>query len=683
MDPEFASIILGDGYVSMTVKNIESGDPMAVYKEKGAFSMFLGITLNNIYVAFLTFAFGAFYMIGAIAILVRNGVMVGTFQYFFVERDLFWESFLTIWIHGTLEISAIIIAGAAGLTMGRGLIFPGSYSRLQSFQQSAKRGLKIMIGIVPIIIMAGFFEGYLTRATETPDVIRGLFIAVCLLFVLGYYVWYPRMREKLGITDQFRRANIVRPHAHQIYMNRINRNSQIFTDTFQLYGQHFKSLVTTAIGISVLFFLLVVSLSRKNPSELFDFSRPITQVFADIDQITPFFSAENWRWIPILSILGISLFSWKVVRIIQHQHFKELNSKGIQNFLDGLKVLLVYATFVGLHYVIPSGYSFIIQFFYYLFLIWMFTMIIEQSNPILAIGRSLQLQQAHFFKPMGLWVILIIVNFLFFSLTDSVVSRFFLSLLEWVISFEQSVMDEISVIAVGMIIFVGTFLINGLFLVAMGITYFSLREITDASQLKEAVQSNWPTKTIKRISKGVMSKNANVMMQKYWLFQTRNIGLSSLPLGIILLFLVVNPFSLLAQAELPKGENTVNLSETKRKQLTEDLDYGEIQKQKKSIAPKVDRLPIRWAKIFLILTGLAILMIIIWQVLSNSAFFVATNQKNQAKLRIPTLEDAENQLNEVDLEPLINSALKDNDYKLAVRLYYLKSHEKTQSIPIH
>ena len=501
MDPEFASIILGDDYVDMTVKNIESGDPMAVYKEKGAFSMFLGITLNNIYVAFLTFAFGALYMIGAIAILVKNGVMVGTFQYFFVERDLFWESFLTIWIHGTLEISAIIIAGAAGLTMGRGLIFPGSYSRLQSFQQSAKRGLKIMIGIVPIIIMAGFFEGYLTRATDTPDVIRGLFIAVCLLFVLGYYVWYPRMREHLGINNQFKRKSIVRPHAHQIYMNRINRNSQIFTDTFQLFGQHFKSLLTTAIGLSSLFFLLVIVISGKDPSQLFDFSRPITQVFANIDQVAPFFSAENWRWIPILSILGLSLFSWKVVLLILGQDAKESNHSNAPHFLDGLKILLVYATFVGLHYVIPEGYLFLVQCFYYLFLIWMFTMVIEQSNPILAIGRTLQLQQASFLKPIGLWVILIIVNFLFFSMTDSAISRFFLSLLEWVISFEQSTMNEISVVAVGMVILVGVFLINGLFLVAMGITYFTLREMTDATQLKEAALSIGQQKQLKGLAR--------------------------------------------------------------------------------------------------------------------------------------------------------------------------------------
>ena len=165
MDPEFAEIILGNDYIEMTKENIASGDPMAVYKQKGRFDSSLAITVNNLWVAFLTFIIGAIYGVGTIAILIRNGVMVGAFQYFFIERGLFWESFLTIWIHGTLEISAIIIAGAAGLTMGRGLAFPGTFSRLRSFQQSAKRGLKILIGIAPIFIIAGFIEGF----HDSPD----------------------------------------------------------------------------------------------------------------------------------------------------------------------------------------------------------------------------------------------------------------------------------------------------------------------------------------------------------------------------------------------------------------------------------------------------------------------------------------------------------------------------------
>lgn len=190
-DKDFARFILGEDYVKMTLENIQKNDPMAVYKSAHAGSMFLGITINNLFVALLTFLMGVIMAIGSVFMLLYNGVMVGVFQYFFIERGMFRESFLTIWQHGTLEISAIIIAGAAGITLGRGLVFPGTYSRLESLKISALRGLKIFLGITPVLLMAAFIEGFLTRHTELNPSIRISVIAISLSFILFYFVWYP------------------------------------------------------------------------------------------------------------------------------------------------------------------------------------------------------------------------------------------------------------------------------------------------------------------------------------------------------------------------------------------------------------------------------------------------------------------------------------------------------------
>ncbi|MEM9835989.1 MAG: stage II sporulation protein M, partial [Bacteroidota bacterium] len=146
IDGAFAELILGQQYVDQTREFIRSGDPMQVYKQRSPFEMFLTITFNNIFVALQAFIMGAFFSVGTVVILINNGVMLGVFQYFFVDQGLFRESFLTIWIHGALEISSIVIAGGAGLVMGSGLLFPGTYSRLQAFSRSARDGLKIMIG---------------------------------------------------------------------------------------------------------------------------------------------------------------------------------------------------------------------------------------------------------------------------------------------------------------------------------------------------------------------------------------------------------------------------------------------------------------------------------------------------------------------------------------------------------
>ncbi|MCB0813699.1 MAG: stage II sporulation protein M, partial [Flavobacteriales bacterium] len=115
--------------------------------------MFLGITVNNVRVALLAFAAGIAAGFGTVYVLLFNGIMVGAFQYFFHEQGVLRESLLTIWVHGTLEISAIVIAGAAGLALGRGMLFPGTYTRMESFRRGAMLGLKVVIGLVPVFVV--------------------------------------------------------------------------------------------------------------------------------------------------------------------------------------------------------------------------------------------------------------------------------------------------------------------------------------------------------------------------------------------------------------------------------------------------------------------------------------------------------------------------------------------------
>ena len=199
-DPNFVRLILGNGYVDMTLDNIANGEPMAVYNGSDEVPMFLGITLNNVMVSFNCFAMGLLTSFGTGYMLLRNGIMIGAFQTFFYQHDLLWESSLAIWLHGTLEIWAIIVAGAAGLALGNGWLFPGTYSRLESFRRGAKKGVKIVIGTVPVFVMAGFIEGFVTRHTELPDLLRLGFILLSLSFIIFYYIYLPN-RKKHGITE--------------------------------------------------------------------------------------------------------------------------------------------------------------------------------------------------------------------------------------------------------------------------------------------------------------------------------------------------------------------------------------------------------------------------------------------------------------------------------------------------
>jgi uncharacterized membrane protein SpoIIM required for sporulation len=191
-DNSYIRLILGDSYVNMTLTNMEHGDPLAVYKHMGAFDSFLGISMNNIYVAFLAFVMGCFTSFGTAFFLLKNGIMLGAFHVFLYQHGYLTDSVFTIWIHGTLEIFAIIIAGAGGIIIGNSILFPETYSRLQSFISGVRKGIKIVSGIVPVFIVAAFLEGFVTRHTHMPIWIKLTIIIISLSFIVFYFFIYPR-----------------------------------------------------------------------------------------------------------------------------------------------------------------------------------------------------------------------------------------------------------------------------------------------------------------------------------------------------------------------------------------------------------------------------------------------------------------------------------------------------------
>lgn len=192
-DETFVRGVLGDGYVEMTEDNIAKGDPFGVYKHTNPLNMFAYIALNNIYVSFQVFVWGFFLGLGTVYMLFTNGVMVGSFQYYFFAKSLGWQSILVIWTHGTLEISAIILSGAAGLILSNSILFPGSHKRLHSLMRGAKDGLKLMIALVPVLLVAAFLEGFVTRHSYSamPYWITILILAASFIFIIWYFVWYP------------------------------------------------------------------------------------------------------------------------------------------------------------------------------------------------------------------------------------------------------------------------------------------------------------------------------------------------------------------------------------------------------------------------------------------------------------------------------------------------------------
>ncbi len=498
MDPEFASVILGESYVNMTLENIESGDPMAVYKERGAFGMSMGITLNNLMVAFITFIFGALFGVGTLIILISNAIMVGTFQYFFIERDLFAESFLTIWIHGTLEISAIIIAGAAGLTMGQGLVFPGTYTRLKAFQRSARRGLKIMIGISPIIILAGFIEGYLTRFTETPDFVRGLFIGICFLFIVVYFVWYPVRKARAGFKSPLKDTEIPPDKNHKLRVDTIKSSGEIFADVFAIFRDHYSKVFLLALVTSSLYCLLAFLTAWKLPTEIFSFPN---ETFGSIRVVEQFFVNENALFLPLVSILVMGLLT------LFGQHFvlRSINPSLTLSRKAGIAYLgkfLIALMVMQVIIMTSDWYTLLILVFVFpLPILYNFIAQVENNDIGTTFRRMIFLIRNNYGRILGLFILLMLLSLFFFLIVDSSLVEFFFRYISWVVYLEQSMMNELSVVV---LTFVSIYVIHLLYLLiisGLGIQYYTLKEIKEADFLKDKIQNIGAGKKIQGLEK--------------------------------------------------------------------------------------------------------------------------------------------------------------------------------------
>ena len=125
-------------------------------------------------------------------------------MYIFVERGLFWIAFSTVFLHGAMELTAIVIAGGAGLIMGNSLLFPGTYSRWDSVKMGANDGLKIIVGLTPFILFAAFIESFLTRwYLELSSAGRLLIIISTFAAIIWYFFIYPVKYSKREYTAYF------------------------------------------------------------------------------------------------------------------------------------------------------------------------------------------------------------------------------------------------------------------------------------------------------------------------------------------------------------------------------------------------------------------------------------------------------------------------------------------------
>jgi uncharacterized membrane protein SpoIIM required for sporulation len=195
-DEGFIRQVLGDGYVDLTEKNIEEGNPFGIYQSGNAFFSWLGIMINNIMVSFAYFCKGIFLGIFSMTALAKESMRVGVFHYLFFAKGYGIAFLLAVMIHGLLELTSIIIACAAGVIMGISYLFPGTKTRLNAFRDGVKEGVKILIGLIPVLVLAAFYEGFVTRYYKMPILINLVILSCSAVFIAWYFVIYPKSLKR-------------------------------------------------------------------------------------------------------------------------------------------------------------------------------------------------------------------------------------------------------------------------------------------------------------------------------------------------------------------------------------------------------------------------------------------------------------------------------------------------------
>ncbi|PKM79808.1 MAG: hypothetical protein CVU89_16445 [Firmicutes bacterium HGW-Firmicutes-14] len=154
------------------------------------------IMVNNIMVSFYCLVLGITWGTGTVFILVRNGLLLGALAEIFAGAGLSLEFWSLILPHGILELFAVTLCGGAGLLIASAVVRPGEYTRMDALRLKAREAMKIAMGSIPILVIAGIIEGFITPAGISPGaklIFAGFTAAAAALYVMS-----GRQEEKKG-----------------------------------------------------------------------------------------------------------------------------------------------------------------------------------------------------------------------------------------------------------------------------------------------------------------------------------------------------------------------------------------------------------------------------------------------------------------------------------------------------
>jgi uncharacterized membrane protein SpoIIM required for sporulation len=476
-DPEFSRLILGDNYIDKTLENIANGDPMGIYKSSAPGDMFFRITLNNLMVAYRVFVMGIVFSIGSAVTLFYNAIMVGTFQFFFFEQAIFKESILAIWLHGTLEISSIILAGGAGLTLGRGLLFPGTFSRSQAFQLSAQRGLKIMLGISPVFVLAAIIESFATRYTDAPDLLRILIILASLTFILYYYVYFPWKKELQGFSVKHGHDQLMYSDSNSIELREVKSVGSIFSESFLLMRKMGSRPYLVAFLSALVLAMFFVYSNRNN--DLLPLVAGDWFVY-NLNRYFLFYSINASWWLNYALYLAI-------IFVLIHRFRKKTMAEGA---LSKVQIISIAGLLFAWHllFLFPGNTTWLLLFVLTPLLFIGIAAIVENDKRP-KLGRVISLTFTRIFQTYFLSFLLVIVTVILFMIVYTPLLWFYMDVIRQNLDVSEKIYTYIVVISLTTIISTVFFLLISYLFIALSLLVYSNAEFKFGEGLLQQIRS--------------------------------------------------------------------------------------------------------------------------------------------------------------------------------------------------
>jgi uncharacterized membrane protein SpoIIM required for sporulation len=150
---------------------------------------------NNIGVAFQCFAGGLFAGLGSLFFLAYNGAFAGALAGYLTERGLSSTFYSFVSTHSAFELTAIVLAGAAGLRIGHALLAPGRLTRVQALVEATQDSAIVLYGVTAMLLIAAGVEAFWSSASWLDPRVKYSVAAVCWMTVLGYFTFQGRRAD--------------------------------------------------------------------------------------------------------------------------------------------------------------------------------------------------------------------------------------------------------------------------------------------------------------------------------------------------------------------------------------------------------------------------------------------------------------------------------------------------------